>query len=291
MATLVVGATGLLGTEICRRLAKKGTPLRALARESSDPARVEAVRELGAEVVLGDLRDRGSLDRACAGVEVVYSSATSILREAEISAVDRAGQLDLVDAARGAGVRRFVYVSFEDFGPETSLEEAKRAVEQRLRTCGITYTILQPGLFHESWLGPATGFDAAAGTVNVYGAGDAKLPWVALGDVATAAANVLDEPETENAVVPLAAERLSYREAIAIFEQVTGRPLTVREVSAEALAAQRAAASNERDESFAGLMLWIATGASSGDGETWLGRLGVARPTTVRDVAARYVRP
>jgi uncharacterized protein YbjT (DUF2867 family) len=240
---LVVGATGFLGTEICRRLAEKGTPPRVLVRETSDPARVEALRELGAEIVVGDLRDRESLDRACDGVDVVFSTATSIIREGEIAAVDGEGQLNLVDAAREGGVTRFVYVSFEELGTGAPLEHAKRAVEERLQASEMRCTILRAGLFHESWLSPATGFDAANDTVNVYGSGEAELSWIALPDVATAAVNALEEPETENAIVPIAAERLSYRDVVATFEQVTGRAITVQEVPAEALAAQRDASS------------------------------------------------
>ena len=97
MSVLVVGATGSLGTEICRRLADRKTPPRALVRETSDPARVEEQRELGAEIVVGDLRDRDSLDRACAGADVVLSTATSIIREGEISAVDGKGHLLIAD--------------------------------------------------------------------------------------------------------------------------------------------------------------------------------------------------
>jgi len=288
---LVVGATGLLGTEICRRLAEEETRLRALVRETSDPARVEGLRELGAEIVVGDLRDRESLDRACVGVDVVFSTATSIIREGEISAVDGKGQLNLVDAARDAGVARFVYVSFEELGTGAPLEHAKRAVEERLQASEIRYTILRAGLFHESWLSPATGFDAANGTANVYGSGEAELSWIALSDVATAAVNAIEEPETENAIVPIAAERLSYRDVVAVFEQVTGRAIAVQQVPAEALAAQRAASSDEREQSFAGLMLGIAAGSPPGEGQTWLRRLGVEHPLTVRDVAARYITP
>ena len=287
MSILVVGATGFLGTEICRRLADKGTPPRALVRETSDPARVEALRrELGAEIIVGDLRDRESLDSACAGVDVVFSTATSIIREGEISAVDGEGQLNLVDAARGAGVTRFLYVSFEELGTGAPLEHAKRAVEERLRASGIRYTILRAGLFHETWLTPATGFDAANGTVNVYGSGEAELSWISLSDVATAAVNSLEEPETENAIVPIAGERLSYTDVVAAFEDVTGRSMAVQHVSAEALAAQRDASSDEREQSFAGLMLGVAAGSPPGDGVTWLRRLGVEHPHTVRDVAA-----
>lgn len=286
MRVLVVGATGSLGTEICGRLADKGMPPRALVRETSDPARVDALRVLGAEIVTGDLRDRESLDRACAGVDVVVSSATSIIREGEISAVDGQGQSNLVEAAREAGVARFVYISFEELGTGAPLEQAKRAVEKRLRESGITYTILQAGLFHETWLTPATGFDLASGTVNVYGSGEAELSWIAVADVATAAVNALDEPGTNEATLPIAGERLSYNSVVAVFEEVTGRPIAVQRVPTEALAAQRDASSDEREQSFAGLMLGVATGSPPGDGEAWLRRLGVERPITIRDVAA-----
>jgi len=57
------------------------------------------------------------------------------------------------------------------------------------------------------------------------------------------------------------------------------------------LAAQRDASSDEREQSFAGLMLGVATGSPPGDGEAWLRRLGVHRPITVRDVASRYATP
>jgi uncharacterized protein YbjT (DUF2867 family) len=184
-------------------------------------------------------------------------------------------------------LRRFVYMSFEEFGTGAPLERAKRAVDERLRTSGITYTILRPGLYHETWLTPATGFDATNGTVNVYGAGEAEVSRIAPADVATAAANALDEPDTHDAVVPLAGERLSYKDVVAVFEGATGRALTVQKVPAAALAARRDASLDEREKSFAGLMFGVAGGSPPGDGEAWLRRLGVERPVTVRDVASR----
>jgi NADH dehydrogenase len=64
---LVVGATGMLGSEICRLLAEDGRPVRALVRETSNPDRIAALSSLGAELVHGDLKDRRSLDAACRG--------------------------------------------------------------------------------------------------------------------------------------------------------------------------------------------------------------------------------
>ena len=53
---LIVGATGVLGGEICRLLAEQGSAVRVLVRDSSNQEKVDRLRELGAEVVRGDLR-------------------------------------------------------------------------------------------------------------------------------------------------------------------------------------------------------------------------------------------
>jgi uncharacterized protein YbjT (DUF2867 family) len=75
---LVVGATGLLGAEICRRLATAGKSFRAMIRKTSDPAKKDTLKQLGAELVEADLKDRASLDRACQGVRAVITTPTSI---------------------------------------------------------------------------------------------------------------------------------------------------------------------------------------------------------------------
>src|SRR5437588_1516475 len=77
--TLVVGATGMLGGAVCRRLAAAGKPVRALVRSGSDPQRVEALRETGAETVLGDLKDDASLAAACNGAAAVITTAQTVV--------------------------------------------------------------------------------------------------------------------------------------------------------------------------------------------------------------------
>ena len=96
---LVVGATGMLGGGICRLFAAQGQPPRALARASSDPAKVEALQSLGAEIVRGDLKDRASLDAACRGATLVVSTVSSTVSRQQgdsIDSVDRQGQLNLI---------------------------------------------------------------------------------------------------------------------------------------------------------------------------------------------------
>jgi uncharacterized protein YbjT (DUF2867 family) len=79
--TLVVGATGLLGIEICRRVASAGKPFRAMVRSTSDQGKKDVLKQLGGELVEADLKDRASLDRACQGVTAVISTPTAILSQ------------------------------------------------------------------------------------------------------------------------------------------------------------------------------------------------------------------
>src|ERR1041384_6533905 len=92
---LVVGATGFLGSEICRRLIERGEKVRGLVRETSDPATVDRLRTLGVETVVGDLRDRPSLDAAVRDARVVVSTATTTRSRQpgdSIEGTDEAGQ-------------------------------------------------------------------------------------------------------------------------------------------------------------------------------------------------------
>ena len=112
--TLVVGATGSLGTEICQRLASAGKPFRAMVRRTSDQAKKDVLKQLGGELVEADLKDRASLDRACQGATAIISTPTAILSQQSgdtFDTVDLHGQMDLIDAARAAKVGRYVFVS------------------------------------------------------------------------------------------------------------------------------------------------------------------------------------
>jgi uncharacterized protein YbjT (DUF2867 family) len=168
---LVAGATGFLGREICRRLGEQGQPVRGLARASSDASIVAELEAMGMDIVRGDLRDRSSLDAACRGVTTLISTVTTTRSRQpgdSIEATDQQGQLDLVDAARRAGVRRLIFVSFSDqIGGNDALTATKRSVERRISETGITSTIVRPSFFMEMWLSPALGFDHPNGSLEV----------------------------------------------------------------------------------------------------------------------------
>jgi uncharacterized protein YbjT (DUF2867 family) len=267
MKTLLVGATGLLGPEICTRLLAAGHQVRALVRASSDRGKRAALHSLGVELVEGDLKDPGSLAGACAGVQAVISTASSTLSHQEgdsIETVDHGGQLALVHAAQQAGVDRFVFVSFrENPRIQFPLTVAKRAVERALKSSGMTYTILQASYFMEVWLTPALGFDAGKGRVRVYGDGNQPISWISYHDVARAAAAAVIDGAGCNMVVELGGpQALSPREVVRMFEAAGAGEITTENFPVTALEDQLRAATDSLQQSFAGLMLQYAAGDS-----------------------------
>lgn len=262
---LVVGATGYLGTEICRQLTASGENVRGLVRTTSDAGKVQALQQMGVETVTGDLKDERSLRQAMQGVTAVISTASSTLSRQEgdsIESVDNLGQRGAIEAARAAGVQQFTFVSFCPIPGNFPLQAAKRAVEWHLMQSGMAYTILQPTIFMEVWLSPAIGFDYPQAKATIYGSGRNRISWIAIPDVAAFAVEALRNPALRNKTIPLGGpEALSPLEVVRIFEEAGGRQFEVQQVPEEALKAQMASAQDALSASFAALMLGYAAGS------------------------------
>lgn len=227
---LVVGGTGDLGERVVAHLRRATHDVRCLVRPSTED---QQLRNLGAEIVAGDLTDPASLKRACEGVEVVVATATSIARQLSgrrnptMHEVDNAGMCALVDAAERAQVRRFVYLSYAgvDAALGSPLERAKIAVEERLSASPMTVCIVRPDAFQEIHLAPIGRFDMAAGKVAVFGRGDTPRRWIATEDVAALVAAVATEPNPPRVIEVGGPEPLSRNEAISIAERLSGRKM------------------------------------------------------------------
>ncbi len=162
---LVTGATGFLGGRLCARLVQNGYSVRALVRSAGG---AETTPLAGAELAIGDLRDRPSLARAVAGVHTVYHVAAIFRQEnvsrREMMEVNAQGTQNILEASARAGVRRFVHCSTigvhgdvrmppaaEDapFAPGDHYQESKlageRVAQQFMNEGRLPVVIFRPG--------------------------------------------------------------------------------------------------------------------------------------------------
>ena len=146
---LVVGATGQLGTAVVKKLTAKGAKVRALIRSSASAARFEG---LGAETVMADLLQPDSLTKACSGITTVVATANVAVptRSTDtFKAVERDGYRSLIQSAKSAGVRRFVYTSapLSKHEPLAPFLQYKRETERVLASSGMDYLIFRADIF------------------------------------------------------------------------------------------------------------------------------------------------
>ena len=263
MTTLLTGATGFLGNHVARLLAERGERVRVLLRPGSDTRRLEG---LPLERVAGDLRDAASLARAVEGVHTVYHVAADYRLWArdprEIYESNVTGTRNLLQAARIAGVARFVYTStvatvavphtesLPDERTVTSLEQmighykrSKWLAEQEAlgaaRT-GMPVVIVNPA----TPVGPGdakptptgrTLVDFLNGRMPAYV--DTGLNWVPVEDAA-AGHLLAAERGTVGERYILGGENLSLKQVLDILAAISGRPAPrVRLPHALALAA------------------------------------------------------
>jgi len=170
---LITGATGSLGRRIIRRLRAQEQSVRAFVRLSSRYAELE---QRGASVFIGDLLQPRDIEKACCDVQFIISThGSNETSGGSAQDLDYRANIDLIDAAKAAGVQHFVFISVlgVDRGYEDApVFKAKRAVEQYLQASGLNYTILRPSGFAANLLPLAERFKQTGIYVLV---GDAKI--------------------------------------------------------------------------------------------------------------------
>lgn len=290
---LVAGSTGALGGKICDLLVSQRRSVRALVRPTSDPAKVERLRALGAEVVVGDIERPETLGPAALGATHVITTASTFpvdQRPNAIDIVERGGTCNLVDAAAAAGVRRFVHVSLLETPATYPHQEAKLAAEAYLKASGIEYAIVKPGLFADVWFSPIMGFDLAGGTVQIYGDGAALHSWICTDDVARFAVWALDADEARNVAIELGGpESLSQLDVVELHEELAGKRLERRFLPAGELERMHAEGRTPLEVSLAGVMLNAARGGCV-DAASFAARSGI-QLTPMREFAAGRAAP
>ncbi len=236
MTVLVVGATGVLGQQTVRRLLADGVPVRAMTRSAE---RGPALARLGAELVSGDLIDRSSLSRACLGVDQVFVAAHSALGRGRYrsEAVDDIGHRALVDAAKVAGVARFVYTSALGAAPDHPVDffRTKYAIEQYLQHSGLDYAILRPSALMEWHAHIFNGKPLLEnGRTVLLGTGNKRRNFVAAADVARFAVMALGTTPMRSRVLEIGGPgNFSNNEVAQLYARIAGIEAKIQHIPAK----------------------------------------------------------
>ena len=222
---LIVGASGRLGSVVVQQLLAQGKPVRVMTR---NPLTLAHLKQQGAEVVSGDLRDPASLLRACQGVEQVLAAAHALVGKGDNNpqTVDDAGNRQLIDAAKAAGVKHFVFLSILGASLDAPLEffRIKYRTEEYLRASGLSFTIFRPSAFMDLWAQLIGQPILEQGKTTIFGRGNNPINFVAVEDVARFVCFAFEDPVAGNQVIEVGGpENLTLNQVAEIFEHVSGR--------------------------------------------------------------------
>lgn len=225
---LVTGATGNQGGAVARHLLQRGFAVRALVRDDSD-ASAAALKDAGAEIVVGDLDDRDSLDRAARGAHGVFSvQSIQDGLETEI----RQGKA-IADAAKAAGVSHFVYSSVGSADRDTGVPhfDSKFQIEEHVRASGVTYTILRPVFFLYNYDEPQSRGMIEKGTLAQPLSPDTKLQQLSEDDYGRMVATAFERPEDfSDRAIDVASVEMTMPEVAEAFSRVTGKTVEYKQV-------------------------------------------------------------
>jgi uncharacterized protein YbjT (DUF2867 family) len=153
MRIFLTGGSGFVGRHMIDRLLSEGHTIRALVR---DPAK--AASKAGVEWIAGDVVEGSGLDVGMNGCEAVIHLVGIIVEKGRntFERVHHLGTRNVVQAARRAGVRRFIHMSALGVRPDgvAAYQTSKWSGEEEVRHSGIPWCILRPSLI----FGPGDGF-------------------------------------------------------------------------------------------------------------------------------------
>ncbi len=218
---ILITTAGKVGSEAARLLAQRGASVRVLAR---DPEKATALRQVGVDVVEGDLDAPATIDAAMQDV-------TSVVL---VSPAVPAQELNVVDSAARAGVGHVVKITSKASADSPIARQRGQAqIEAGLIASGLGYTLLRNNFYMQNFLMLAPEIAKTNGFGSSAGAGHVGL--IDTHDVAAVAAEIAALPAAHvgKTYVLTGPELLSYADVAAALSKVLGRPIVFSERTIE----------------------------------------------------------
>jgi len=268
---LITGATGKQGGATLRHLAERGGfKLRAMTRKPDGDA-AKALSALGAEVVVGDLDDEKSLERAVAGAWGVF--AVQNTWEAGVEREEEQGKR-LAKVARDKGVQHFVYTSVGSANRRTGIPhfENKFRVEETIKQLKFpSHVILRPVFFMENLPSP---WFLNGDKLTTALKPETKLQMVAVEDIGKFSAKAFtDADQFKGVELDYAGDAVTMAEAAAAVSELTGKTVTYQQIPIAAV--------RQNSEDFAKMLEWFDAGGYTADIPSLESKWGI-RPLTLK---------
>jgi uncharacterized protein YbjT (DUF2867 family) len=222
----VVGATGSTGRAVVKELEALGERPLSIVR---NPSKAKEVLGADAKVAVAELDDRAGLAKALAGVKRVF-----IVTGHNPSSA--AQQINVIEAAKTAGAEYVVKVSGGRAvtGPnvESVNGRAHFEIEEHLKTCGLQWCILSPGLFMQNMLGQAA--NIKQGKIAQPWPKDVPVALIDVRDTGALGARVLREPgKHAGRIYSFTGPSTTYGEFANVIAETLRKPITYTALSLE----------------------------------------------------------
>lgn len=224
---LIIGATGVLGIAVSRFFLEKGYRVTAFVRDSKKTWGLEAK---GASIIVGDLTSPQTINGIFKEADIVLTSAHGMMGKGKnkSQSVDEAGHKRLIDEARKAGVKHFIYTSVNTASPDHPIDffRTKYVMEQYLIKSGLCYTILRMPAFMEWHVYNLLGKNIIEkGKTTILGSGNNPTNFIAVKDVVSAIDKIAGNENFFNKIVSVAGPQNISRNEIA---ELFGKALKIK---------------------------------------------------------------
>jgi len=222
----VVGATGNSGRAVVKELESLGEKPVSVVR-NADKAR--EVLGASAKIAVAELDDRAGMTKALAGARRVF-----IVTGHNPSSA--AQQINVIEAAKAAGAEYIVKVSGGRAvtGPnvESLNGRAHFEIEEHLKSCGLQWCILSPGLFMQNMLGQAA--NIKQGKIVQPWPKDVSVALIDVRDTGALGARVLRDPAKHTGKIhSFTGAATTYGEFADVIAEVLGKPITYTALTLE----------------------------------------------------------